>query len=175
MRTQQQRLATRIWYWISHDVKRRSDARYCWRSVRKQAQVCPDPMKVPFHSDKRCSHTADAADEQILGWVSSEIRQPARYLNDAKGCAILRLILDCWMRSILLNVTIVDPDTNLPVLHPSPCLKHLSRRPFLHGFLAEPQQSCSAQLAPVLPTDRSKSRGVLVLVLGYASQAQTFV
>ena len=85
-------------------------------------------MKAPFHSDKRCSHTADAADEPIYGWVSSEIRQPARHLNDAKACAILRLILDRWMRCILLNVTIVDPDANLLVLHPSPCLKHLSRR-----------------------------------------------
>ena len=56
-------------------------------------------MKAPFHSDKRCSHSADAADEHIYVWVSSEIRQPARNLNDAEGCAILRLILDCWMRS----------------------------------------------------------------------------
>ena len=138
MRTQQQRLPTRIWYWISHDVKRRSDARYCWRSVRKQAQVCHDPIKAPFRSDKRCSHTAGAADEHIYGWVSSEIRQPARNLNDAKGCAILRLIPDPWMRSMLLNVTIVESDANLPVLHPSPCLKLLSRRLFLHGSLAEP-------------------------------------
>ena len=29
-----------------------------WRSVRKQAQVCHDPLKAPFPSDKRCSHTA---------------------------------------------------------------------------------------------------------------------
>ena len=175
MRTQQQRVPTRIWYWISHDVKRRSDARCCWRSVRKGAQVCHDLMQAPFHSDKRCSHTADAADEHIYGWVSSEIRQPASNLNDAKGCAILRLILDRWMRSILLNVTMVDPDANLPVLHPSPCLKYLSRRPFFHGFLAEAQQSCSAPPAPVLPTNRGKTRGVLLLVLGCASQAQNFV
>ena len=127
------------------------------------------PLGAPLGS------SADAANEHIYGWVSSEIRQPAQNLNDAKGCAILRLILDRWMRSILLNVTIVDPDANLPVLHPSPCLKHLSRRPFLHGFLAEPQQSCSAQPAPVLPTDRGKPRRVLVLVLGCASQAQNFV
>ena len=132
-------------------------------------------MKAPFHSDKRCSHTADAADEHIYGWMSSEIRQPARNLNNAKGCAILRLILDRWMRSILLNVTIVDPDANLPVLSPSPCIQHLSRRSFLHGLLAEPQQSCSAQPAPVLPTNRGNTRGVLVLVLWCASQAQNFV
>ena len=175
MRTRRKRLPTRIWYWISHDVKRRPDARYCLRSVRKQAQVCHDSMKAPFRSDKRCSHTADAPDEQIYGWVSSEIRQPARNLNDAKGCAILPLILDRLMRSILLNETIVDPNANLPVLHPSPCLKHLSRRPFLHGFLTQPQQSCPAQPAPVLPTDRGKTRGVLILVLGYASQAQKFL
>ena len=128
-------------------------------------------MKAPFRSDKRCSHTADATNEHIYGWVSSEIRQPARNLNDAKGCANLPLILDRWMRSILLNVTIVDPDANVPVLHPSPCLKHLSRRTFLYGFLAQPQQSCSAQPGPVLPTNRGKTRAVLVLVLGYALQA----
>ena len=125
-------------------------------------------MNAPFRSHKRCSHTADATDEHIYGWVSFEIWQPARNLNDAKGFAILRLILDRWMRSILLNVTIVDSDANLPVLHPLPCLKHLSRRPFLHGFLAQPQQSCFARPAPVLPTDRGKTRGNLVLVLGYA-------
>ena len=98
-----------------------------------------------------------------------------RNLNDAKGCAILRLILDRWMCSILLNVAIVDPDANLPVLHPSPCLKHLSGRPFLHSFLSQPQQSSPAQPAPVPPTDRGKTRGVLVLVLGSAPQAQNFV
>ena len=67
-------------------------------------------MKDSFCSDKRCSHTADATHVHIYSGVSSEIRQPARNLNDAKGCAILRLILDSWMPSILLNVTIVDPD-----------------------------------------------------------------
>ena len=147
MRTQQQRLSTRIWLWISHDVKRRSDARYCCSHVCKQAQVCHDSMKALFNSDKRCSHTADAADEHMYDWVSSEIRQPARNLNDAKGCAILRLILDRLMRSILLNVTYVDPGANLPVLHPSPCLKHLSRRPFLHG-------SSRSRSSPVLRNRR---------------------
>ena len=104
--------------------------------------------------------------------MSSEIPQPAQDLNDEKGCAILRLILDRLMRSILLNVTIVDPDANLPVVHLSPFLKHLSRGPFLYGFLAEPQQSCPAQPAPVLPTNRGKTRGVLVLVLEFASQGK---
>ena len=132
-------------------------------------------MKGPFHSHKRCSCTADAANEHIYMWVSSEIRQPARNLNDAKGCAILSLILQRWMRSILLNVTIVNPDANLPVRHPSACLKHLSRGPFLHSFFSQPQQSCPAQRATVLATDRGKTRGVLVLLLGYAPQAQDFV
>ena len=131
-------------------------------------------MKPPFHSHKRCSHTANAADEHIYVWVSFEIRQPARNLSGAKGCAILRLILDRWMRSILLKVTIVDRDANVPVLHPWPCLKYLSRGPFLHGFLSEPQQSCLGQPARVLPTDRGETRGVLVLVMGCASQAQNF-
>ena len=131
--------------------------------------MCHDTMEAPFHSDKRRSHTADAADEHIYIWVSSEIRQPAQNLNDAKGCAILRLILDRWMRSILLKVTIVDPDANVPRL------KHLSRGPFLHGFIAEPQQSCPAQPAPVLPSGRGKTRRVLVLVLRCASQAQHFL
>ena len=104
MRTQQQWFPTRTRYWISHDVKGRPDARYCCRSVRKQAQICHDARKAPFHSRKRCSHTAYAADEHIYVWVCSKIRQPARNLNDAKGYAILRLILDRRMRSILLNV-----------------------------------------------------------------------
>ena len=73
MRTQQQRFPTRIRYWISHDVKGRPDARYCCRFVHKQAQICHDPMKAPSHFDKRCSHTANAADEHIYVWVSSEI------------------------------------------------------------------------------------------------------
>ena len=65
MHSQQQRFPTSIGYWISHNVKRRPDARY-WRwSVRQQAQICHDPTKAPFHSDKRCSHTAHAADEHI--------------------------------------------------------------------------------------------------------------
>ena len=81
------------------------------------------PMKARFHSDKLCSHTADAADDHIYVWVSSEIQQPARNLNDAKACAILRLIVDLWMRSKLLDVTIVVPDANLPVLHPTPYFK----------------------------------------------------
>ena len=71
MRSQQERFPTSIRYWISHDVKRWVDARY-WRwSVRKEARICHEPTKAPFHSDKRCSHTADAADEHIYGWVSS--------------------------------------------------------------------------------------------------------
>ena len=168
MRTQQQRCPTRTRYWLSHDVKGRPDARCCCRSFRKQAQIWHNPMKVPFHSDKRCSHT-------VYVWVSSEIRQPAPYLIDAKGCAILRLILDRWMRSILLNVTIVDLDAKLPVLHPTPCFKHLSRAPLLHSFLSQPQQSCPAQPAPVLPADRRKTRGVVVPVLRCAPQAQDFV
>ena len=132
-------------------------------------------MKAPFHSHKRCSHTAKAADEHICAWVSSEILQAARNLNDTKGCATLRLILNRSMRSILLNVATVNPDSNLPVFHPSPCLKHLSCRPFLHSFLSQPQRSCPVQLAPFLPTHRGKTRGVLVLVLGYARQAQNVV
>ena len=129
MRSQQQRFPTRIRYWISHDVKRRPHAQY-WRwSVHKQAQIYYYPTDAPFHSDQRCRHIADAADEHIYGLVSSKVRQPARNLNDAKRCAILRLILDRWMRSILLNVAIIDPHANLPVLHPTQCFKHLSLRP----------------------------------------------
>ena len=65
--SEQQRFPTRIRYWISHDVKRRPDTRY-WRwFVDKQAQICHDPTNGPFHSDERCSHTADEADEHIYG------------------------------------------------------------------------------------------------------------
>ena len=70
MRTQQQRFPTRMRYWISHDVKGRPDARYCCRSVKEQAQIRHDPMKALFHSHKRCSHTADAADEHIYVWAT---------------------------------------------------------------------------------------------------------
>ena len=80
-----------------------------------------------------------------------------------------------WMQSILLNIAILDPDANLPVLHPAPCFKHLSRGPLFHTFLSQPQQSCPAQPAPVLPPDEGKTGGVLVLVLGCAPQAQGFV
>ena len=175
MRTQQQRFPTRIRYWISHNVKGRPDAPYCCRSVRKQAQIPHDPINAPFHSHKRRSHTVDAADEHIYVWVSSEIRQRARNLNDAKGCAILRLILDRWMRSILLNVTNVGPDANLPVLHPSPCRKHLPCGPLLHTFPSQPQQSCPAQPAIVLPTERGKTGRVLVLEQECLLQAQDLV
>ena len=65
-RTQQQRFPTRIRYWISHDVKGRPDARYCYCwSACKQVQICHDPMTAPFGSAKRCSHTPDATDEHI--------------------------------------------------------------------------------------------------------------
>ena len=126
MRSQQQRSPTRIRYWISQDVKRRPDARY-WRwSVGKQAQICYYPTEAAFHSEQRCSHIANAADEHISGWVSSDVRQSAKNLNDPKRSAFLRPTLDCWMRFILRNVAIVDPDANLPVLHPTSCFKHPS-------------------------------------------------
>ena len=79
------------------------------------------------------------------------------------------------MRSILLNVAIVDPRANLPLFHPTSCFKHLSRGPFLHSFLSQPQQSCPAQPAPILPANRGKTGGILVLVLQCAPQAEDFV
>ena len=134
MRSQEPRFPTRIRYWILHDVKQRPDARY-WRwSVRNQGQICYYPAEARFHSDQRCSHIADAADEHIYGWVSSEVRQPARNLNDTKCFGILGLILDRWMRSILLNVAMVDPDANLPVLLPKPWFMHLCHRSMLRSF-----------------------------------------
>ena len=175
MRSQQQRFSARIRYWMLHDVKRHPDAPYWRSSVCKQAQICYYPREARFHSDQRCSHIADAADEHIYGWLSTEVRQPARNLNNAKHCAFLQLILDRWMRSILLNVEIVHPDANLPVLHPTPCFKNLSRGPLLHSFLLKPKQSCPAQTVRVLPPDTDKTGGVLVLVLGCAPQAQDFV
>ena len=67
MCTQQQRFPTKIRYWISHDVRRLQDAMY-WRwSVRKQAKICYYSAEATFHSDQRCSHIANAADEHIYG------------------------------------------------------------------------------------------------------------
>ena len=175
MRSQPQRFSTRTQDWMSHDVKRRPDARYLRWCVRKQAQICYYPTEAPFHSDQRCSHIADAADEHSYGWVSSEVRQPARNLHNAQRCATLRLILDRWMRSILPHIAIVDPDANLSVLDPTPSFKHLSRGPLFHSFLSQPKPPFPAQPAPVLPLDRGKTGGVLVLVLGSAPQAQDFV
>ena len=171
----QQWFPTRIQYWISHYVKRRPNARY-WRwSVRKQAQICYHPTEAPFHSDQRCNHVADAANEHIYGRVSSEVQQPARKDNDVKRCAMLRLNMEHLMRSILLNVAIVDPDANLLVPHPTACLKHLCRGRLLHSFISHATQPCPAQPAPVLPPNRGKTGGVLVLVLGCAQPAQDFV
>ena len=48
-----------------------------------------DPITAPSHSDKRYTHTAEAGNKHIYGWVSSEIRQPAQNRNDAKRCVIV--------------------------------------------------------------------------------------
>ena len=98
MRSQQQRFPTSSRYRISHDVKQRPDAQYWRSSVREHSQICFYFSRARFHSDQRCSHIADAANEHIFGWVSSEVRQPARNPDGAKRCAILRLSLDRWMR-----------------------------------------------------------------------------
>ena len=89
MRSQQQWFPSRILHWISHDPKRRSNARYSSLSVSTQAQICHYPTEAPFHSDQRCSHIADAADEHSYGWLFAEVAQSARNLNDTKRSTAL--------------------------------------------------------------------------------------
>ena len=84
-------------------------------------------------------------------------------------------VVDRWMRSIRLNVAVVDPNANLLLLHRTPCFKHPFCRPLSHMFLLQAKQSCPAQPASLLPPGRGKTGGVLVLVFDCASQAQDFV
>ena len=53
----------------------------------------PTSPRIPRKLRCSCSHIADVADEYIYGWVSSEVRQPARNLNDTRHGANLGLIL----------------------------------------------------------------------------------